>query len=48
MKAALRSAAGAAMARRTTKGPAGVLVKYAEEPKEVQHSQRGWCFASLR
>ena len=28
------------MTRRATKGPAGVLVQYAEEPKEAQHSQR--------
>ena len=35
------------MTRRTTrkrtphKGPTGVLVQVAEEPKEAQHSQRG-------
>ena len=29
------------MIRRATKGPAGVLVQYAEEPKEAQRSQRG-------
>jgi hypothetical protein len=29
------------MIRRATKGPAGVLLQYDEEPKEVQRSQRG-------
>ena len=29
------------MTRRGTKGPAGVLMEYAEEPKELQRSQRG-------
>ena len=36
-----RRAAGAAMPRRATKGPAGVLVQYGEEPKAAQHSQCG-------
>jgi len=29
------------MTRRATQGPGGVLLQYAEEPKEAQHSQRG-------
>ena len=29
------------MTKRATQGPAGVLMQYAEEPKEAQHSQRG-------
>jgi len=34
------------MTRRATLGPAGVLMQYAEEPKEAQHSQRG-CNVAL-
>ena len=34
-----RSADSAGLTRRATKGPTGVLVQYAEEPKEAQHSQ---------
>ncbi len=36
-----RGVGSAAMTRRATKGPAGVLVQYAEEPEAAQHSQRG-------
>ncbi len=36
-----RSGESAAMTRRATKGPAGVLMQHAEEPKEAQRSQRG-------
>ena len=36
-----RSGESAAVTRRATKGTAGVLVQYTEEPKAAQHSQRG-------
>ena len=36
-----RRGESAGLTRRTTKGPAGVLVQYAEEPKEAQRWQDG-------